>query len=484
NSDAVIFVKAMGETVVTSTTETITSEETITVETTTVLTYPADVVVDFAAQNLEVLTGPSTTITIDIDGQRGNLISASGTLNINLYNFFQLSGNFAFEKYESQVTLSDGSVKQIDLLTLGGENINAFVGMNGGQSDQLGFELTGVDFALALMTDKTESSLKWTSLQATAATAGFVGLGGDFTITSSDLAIEINQADKNGLVVDHLSDAMAVKISNDNTIDLDMDGSRLQLLSVSGNLDINVFNFFQVSGGFALNKYTETIKLSDGSEVVVDLMTLGASGVDAFVGMNGGTDDQIGFEVTDTDFALSILKEKDGAKRKWTSLYSTIGGAAFVGVEGLTIEASDLVVEINKKAADATVVDFKSKTLEIETSSSTSLTLDFDGAKSEYIRVRGNLNINLFNFFSVNGGFALSKQQEIVTLSDNSTATVDLLTLGGNNVNAFVGLNGGSADALGFELLGVDFALALMTDQNNTARKWTSLYAAANSASF
>jgi hypothetical protein len=57
-------------------------------------------------------------------------------------------------------------------------------------------------------------------------------------------------------------------------------------LEASGNLNINVFNFFSVSGGFAFVKRTDTVTLNDGdvasgkpaSQVDVDLLTVGGSG--------------------------------------------------------------------------------------------------------------------------------------------------------------------------------------------------------------
>ncbi|MCJ8344407.1 hypothetical protein MJH12_02620, partial [bacterium] len=419
-----LLIDVLGSTNITSETTETTSSEEVSTTVETVLEYPANFVVDYLAKSLDILNGPSSTITLDMDGARGNLISAGATFDVDVFNFFQLNGDFAFEKYEGEVSLSDGSKKQVDILTLGGKGVSAFAGLDGGTANELGFELSGVDFGLAIVNDQADSSLKWTSLQATATAASFVGLGDDFTISSDDLAVEINIKDKNGLVIDYLADSLAVKISNTETIEFDMDGLRLEQYSISGNLNINVYNFFQVSGGFALNKYTETVTLSDGNDVIVDLMTLGASGVSAFVGMNGGSSDQIGFDVDSADFVLSILKEKDGAKRKWTSLYSTIDGASFVGIEELTIEATDLVVEINKEASDKTVVDFKAKNLEVKTSTTTSLTLDMDGQKLEYLRVRGNLNINVNDFFIINGGFAFSKSTETVTLSDKSQTTV------------------------------------------------------------
>ena len=91
-----------------------------------------------------------------------------------------------------------------------------------------------------------------------------------------------------------------------------------------------------------------------------------------------------------------------------------------------------------------------------------------DAEDGQLLRASGNLTLNLFNFFYVNGDFAIEKSSETVkvykddnnpaTADDNTDVNVDLLTLGGHNINAFAGLNAGTPEALGLSLTGVDFA--------------------------
>src|SRR5690606_25462648 len=47
-----------------------------------------DPVVDYAAQSLVVATGAGTSVTLDMDGQRGELLEARGTLAIDAFGFF------------------------------------------------------------------------------------------------------------------------------------------------------------------------------------------------------------------------------------------------------------------------------------------------------------------------------------------------------------------------------------------------------------
>src|SRR5690606_36363636 len=181
--------------------------------------------------------------------------------------------------------------------------------------------------------------------------------------------------------------------------------------------------------------------------VSVDALTIGASGVDAFIGLNGGTEEAFGLEATDVDFGLALLTEKlDGgqAGRSWTSLQATVGSVGFVGVDGLTIEATNLSVVINSAATDGTVADYSAQALEVPTGPETSLEFDMDGAEGDLLEVRGELDIDLFGFFQVSGGFALKKSTKTVTLANDEVVSVDALTIGASGVDAFIGLNGGT----------------------------------------
>ncbi|MCJ8346443.1 hypothetical protein MJH12_12945, partial [bacterium] len=175
---------------------------------------------------------------------------------------------------------------------------------------------------------------------------------------------------------------------------------------------------------------------------------------------------------------------KDDPSQKWTSLKADAGAVELVGIEGLTVNANTMSVQINLQSQNTKLVDYKDNNLSIITSSSTSMTLDMDGSKGELIQITGNLNLNIFDFFSVSGGFAFVKSSEVVTLADGSQANVDLLTLGGSNVNAFAGLNGGTSDQLGLVLSGVNFGLAIMKDKDRDDRSWLALKGNVGSVSF
>jgi hypothetical protein len=160
---------------------------------------------------------------------------------------------------------------------------------------------------------------------------------------------------------------------------------------------------------------------------------------------------------------------------------------AFVGIDGLTLEGTALQVSINQAGKlNDKVVDYALKSgsmterqtsLAVATGSAgQTLTLSMAGADGEVIKAAGNLDINLFGFFSVEGGFAIEQRSQAVTLSDGSVIQeAQLVTIGGNNVSAFAGIHAGTTDQIGLSLGGLNFGLALISDPDDTTRHFTSL---------
>ncbi|MCJ8346550.1 LEPR-XLL domain-containing protein, partial [bacterium] len=400
---------------------------------------------------------PADDISFLTDGSLGDNTKFNADLDINIQDFFTLNGSFSFERASQIVTLNDVDSTEVtvDLLKVGASSLSAFAGLNAGTADKVGLSLSDVSFGFVFATDQSDSTKKWSALYSEVGNATFSGID-NLTIDGSDLIVEINNSDVSGLEMDLLKSPITIDVGGSQTIDLIIDGALQNVVSVSGTLNINANNFFTVNGGFAFNKVSDTITLENGDTVLVDLLTLGASGASAFAGINGDTADKIGFTLSDVEFALALMTEKAGAKRDWMALKASASSFDFSGINGVTVEGSNIVVEINQKATQY-VVDFQSDSLDIATSSNTSLTLDFDGAKKELLQISGNVNINIADFFQINGGFSFSKSTQGVSLSDTSTTTVDLLTVGANNTSAFVGINGGSADEIGFSTTGVNF---------------------------
>jgi len=183
-------------------------------------------------------------------------------------------------------------------------------------------------------------------------------------------------------------------------------------------------------------------------------------------------------------FALAIAADAADAQRKWTTLQASAGAVALVGVDGVQIEASDLSVLINRPAKDGVLIDYAAQPLEVKTGPSSTMTLDVSGQDGPLVQALGTLELNVADFFSVSGDFAVRQSWGEVTLSDGSQLDAELLTIGGANINAFAGLRGGTVDAIGLSLGQADFGLALVSDRLAPARQWTTLQATAELAAF
>ena len=306
--------------------------------------------VDYLTQNLTVTTGPDSSLTLAMDGQAGELIQASGNVELGVGEFFHTSGGIAFQKQNaSGLKRSDGSTLDGDLLSIGGAGLDAFTGLNGGTDDALGLQLQDVEFGLALITDAANPAREYTSLQASAGNVSFTGIDG-LTLSASELGVAVNLEDGPGdAVVDYGAVPLTLTIAPGRELTLDMAGTDGELYRATGEVNVNVFDFFNVQGQFGLEKKTATdIALSDGSTADMELMTIGATGVNAFVGLNGGSENAAGMSLGSVDFALALMADVDDPDRQFASLQATAGSAVFTGIDTLTVEADQLAVAINQ----------------------------------------------------------------------------------------------------------------------------------------
>ena len=218
---------------------------------------------------------------------------------------------------------------------------------------------------------------------------------------------------------------------------------------------MNAFDFFSVSGGFGVEKKAASdIALSDETTADMEVLTIGATDVDAFAGLNGGSDDAVGLSLGSVDFALALMTDMDDSSRRFASLQATADSAAFTGIDDLTLRADSLAVSINQAEGSSAVVDYSGSNAY---SVSGGLTLDMDGSRGTLLEASGNVTLSVSDFFGVSGGFSLEKSTSLLTLDDSSVADVDLLTVGTADADAFAGLHGGSANAIGLSLQDASF---------------------------
>ena len=376
-------------------------------------------------------------VTVDIN-LAADTFRFSGDMILEVSEFFYVSGSFAIEKTQDTMTLSDGEQVTIDLLTIGAADVNVFAGVNGpydfetpsNTPDVVGFVMQGMNFGLALMssavvandpnTAEDESQLasdrrSWTALRASVASAEFVGFD-DGTLAVSNVLLAVNRGSgsnatvENTTVVDVSGEAWKV-CSGGERIVLDFGGADGAAFQVEATVELAVSDFFFVNGNFAFEKKSlSNVVLDDGSMVDVEVLTVGASDVKVFAGINGSGDlnslseSALGLKLGGVDLALALMKVKveNGStdKRSWTALKANATMVELVGVENMPLELRNLAVKINRgggtfNGANTTTVDFDPDVLTVNTGGGNSIDLDFDGPLLE---VSGDLTLTIDDF--------------------------------------------------------------------------------------
>jgi hypothetical protein len=239
-------------------------------------------------------------------------------------------------------------------------------------------------------------------------------------------------------------------------------------------------------------------------------MTVGASDVNIFVGVNGPTDTSpgaMGLSVKNVSFGMALLKPTDPNDR--SSYYGLSASADSVSLIGLgfldlSLDHLNVLVDGGKDSTVAgRVVDFTKGNLDgdavddhkmsVGTGATTHVDLNF--AKKEIVASSANAVLSVDGFVQIQGAFAFSKTDSVMaTLSNGTTKTLQVTTFGFDNLNAFVGdgpyytVSGtgdsfavaNNSDAAGVLLTGGKLALALMKPMDTTDT--SSYYAVSASA--
>ena len=369
------------------------------------------------------------TALADLDSTVDFLFIGSFFLNISSFVF--VSGTVALQKRElyAKPIGSTESVK-MSVLSIGAYNVQVFAGLGAEYDDNgtpepeddfvntstaTGVSLGVEDLALVLMKPvvaegATASTKKYFSLKATG-TADLLGIDG--ITLGGRLTLEVNQgkdsdplSDGTTPAIDYAASAAADPTGYGSPDGLevitgpDVDDTELisftedNLLRASGYVVISLSEFVHVSGQFAFEKSGDPITVttvnpnnSTGTKVV-NTMTIGASDVNAFIGIGGPyfvdsnddgiidsndtpeTDGAMGFVLSDAEFAMAMLKADRTHAGQETDISSYFavkasGAVEIVGIEGVTIRADILGVEMNSgktgtdgAVATPQVVDF------------------------------------------------------------------------------------------------------------------------------
>jgi hypothetical protein len=270
-------------------------------------------------------------------------------MDLKLGGFVHASGTMAIERSDVRFKLAgaagtlSANKPTVDtrLLTIGGVGLNTFVGINGpyrdssGQTntDAVGVTGSNAEFGVALAWDKA-SSRSWVALQASADEVALVGVPG-ITATTIKLDVAMNvvnnplsSALEREQVLDLAAQNLKVATGYATTTTLTLDGARGELLRASGDFDVGAAGFVHARGRMDLEKSTTTVQLADKSDVVVDQLLMGGSGLELFAGVGGpyrGDGNQtnpsaVGFAMTGGEFALAMFTPAAGQPVRYSGM--------------------------------------------------------------------------------------------------------------------------------------------------------------------
>ncbi|MEO7578774.1 MAG: calcium-binding protein, partial [Massilia sp.] len=238
--------------------------------------------------------------------------------------------------------------------------------------------------------------------------------GGAMSLTATTVAVRYNST---------AADASALAIDAGDLSYVFGAGLMASLKEVAvGGASLQVGGFVQASGNLAVRRTSGVqLKLANGSTVVVDELTFGASDMNVFAGAGAGTPDELGVRLTDVDLAIALMTEQGATTHTWTALKAEAGSAEFVGIDALTLAATDITIEINKASpAAASVVDFAATGVQVATGPGTDVTIDFDGAKGATTAVSiGRATLAISDYVYISGSLYLEQ---------NATVEVDVVT--------------------------------------------------------
>ena len=227
----------------------------------------------------------------------GTTFTYSGAVEVA--DFFSVDGSLTVERKYQALTLADGTTTSspVEVLTIGGSNLNAFAGANTGTSEAVGLSLTGLDFGVAVARENSGANRVWTAMKANATGASFAGSDA-INFSASNLAVAVNRPAADGSLIDFNPTTLTVNTGSSSVITLNMDSASGSLLDVSGAATVSVAGFATMSGDVRVTRSD-----SGGSQRI----TLGIDNGSAFVGVGSGADRK-GVALSDVDVALLAVK--------------------------------------------------------------------------------------------------------------------------------------------------------------------------------
>jgi hypothetical protein len=341
----------------------------------------------------------------------------------------------------TSVTLTDGtnaSTKDVSLVTIGISSATVFAGVNGPASDSnaAGVELSSASLALALMS--APDGTTYYGLETTAGSLTAVGLPGGFTMSATNLQVDVNGSNDGNNVVNFDSSFTSATSSNGHGLDVSTGTGSInldyqqQIIAASGTIELDFNGFVYIHGSLAITSVASTtVYLNDGTTTsatptTVSELLIGADNVTVFVGLNGPatSSSAVGVELDGAGLALAIFKPVTGTDTYY-GLQATATSLSGVGLPNdITVSATEINVQINGNSNSAgPVVDFVASFgpggLAVPTSSSTSVNLTFTSA---IVQVAGAVTFDIGSYLQISGGFSFTKNSAEMDIEVGATA--------------------------------------------------------------
>ena len=270
------------------------------------------------------------------------------------------------------------------------------------------------------------------------------------------------------------------------------------------NMSLYVAGIVQLSGDFSITtSVLPSVTVTNGTTPLslpnASLVTIGASNGAAFVGINGGTAEAFGFDVSVDSLAIAMISPADPMDtRSWTALAGTMSGASFRAPPSVpfTASASDLEVSVNTEAADGSYIDFTALPgggLGVSTGSGTR-TLSYNTSLTSF---SGDIAFSVADPILISGSVSVAVT-DVTGVDDPDTAGTDsdlageLMGISISGATVFAGTGASldamnevvlAADAVGLLVTGASLDLAVFTTDGVTPRTYTGLEAGLGLAS-
>jgi hypothetical protein len=398
--------------------------------------------VTLTADSASLTIGSAVTSTINtisgsysIGNQQFSL--SFGKTNLAVSSFLTVDASGASVTYsratDTSITVTDGTTtatKTASLLTVGFSGVTIFAGINGPatNSGATGLKIENASLALAVFS-ATDGSTYY-AFDSSAGSISPVGLPSSITVSATDLAVQVNSGTDGNNAVDFTQltgGKLTVATGSSSSLDLTFTG---KLLQAKGTLELNLSGFVYIKGSMALQMgSTTTVTLTDGtttSTKTVNVLTLGASDVTIFAGVNGPSTetDAAGIELADANFALALFTPVTGSDTSvYYALKSSAGSLSPVGLpDSVKLSAGKLAVEINGSTDGNRVVDFTQFAggkLTVTTGPTQTMDLNFS---QSFLKVAGTLTMGVTDYITIGGSFSFVKTGNEVDIEVGHTA--------------------------------------------------------------